>query len=476
LPAILVDGPTLVISPLLALQQDQVVHLADGGRETRARRISSAETERQRRTALDEARAGDVEFLFMSPEQLANDEVRARVQELGPSLVAVDEAHCVSSWGHDFRPDYLRLGELIEHLGSPRIIALTATAAPPVRRDIVTRLRMRNPLTLVSGITRDNIHLSVTRCLTARDQQQAVVEAALSTAGPGIVYARTRAAVEQLATELGDAGLSVARYHAGLSKKERATAHHAFLDTELDVIVATSAFGMGVDKPDIRFVLHAQAPESPDNYYQEVGRAGRDGEPAVGALFYRPEDLSLARFFTAGVPAAEDVARVLQAMPDSDTGHLDRAGLAKDCGLSRRKVDRLLNLLDETQLADQQDLNPVQAVRQRAEAHRAMQESRIEMMRGYAETLQCRQQFLLSYFGEDDPELCHDCDNCQSGRSHERQASGPFGVQDKVRHRSFGDGMIMDVDGEQVTVLFDEVGYRTLHLPTVVEGGLLESA
>jgi ATP-dependent DNA helicase RecQ len=480
LPAVLVDGPTLVISPLLALQQDQVVHLADGGGQTEARRISSAETPRQRQEALAQARAGDVEFLFMSPEQLANEEVLSDVAELAPSLVAVDEAHCVSSWGHDFRPDYLRLGELIERIGSPRIIALTATAAPPVRSDIVTRLRMRDPMTFVAGITRDNIHLSVNRYVTAREQHRAVVDAACATAGPGIVYARTRSAVEQLAADLDAAGLEVSAYHAGLAKSAREAAHEAFLAGTVDVLVATSAFGMGVDKPDIRFVLHAQAPESPDNYYQEVGRAGRDGEPAVGALFYRPEDLSLARFFKAGIPDAEDVAAVLQALPDSDTSGVDRAALAEQCGLSPRKVGRILNLLDDAQ-ADQpadppEDQSLVQQVRERAEAYRAMQESRIEMMRGYAETTQCRRQFLLSYFGEDSSELCQDCDNCDSGRAHERAASGPFGVQDRVTHRSFGDGMIMDVDGEQVTVLFSDVGYRTLHLPTVLEGGLLESA
>jgi ATP-dependent DNA helicase RecQ len=141
-----------------------------------------------------------------------------------------------------------------------------------------------------------------------------------------------------------------------------------------------------------------------------------------------------------------------------------------------RKLGRILNLLDETSAGDDSGENPVQLVRQRAEAHRAMQESRIEMMRGYAETLQCRRQFLLSYFGEDESELCQDCDNCESGRAHERSVNGPFGVQDRVRHRTFGDGMIMDVDGDQVTVLFGDVGYRTLHLPTVLDGGLLESA
>jgi ATP-dependent DNA helicase RecQ len=476
LPAVLVDGPTVVISPLLALQRDQVEHLADGGEHTTARRISSAETERQRAQALAEAAAGKVEFLFLAPEQLANDEMLEQVAAIRPSLVAVDEAHCVSAWGHDFRPDYLRLGELIERLGSPRVIALTATAAPPVRRDIVTRLRMRNAKTFVAGITRENIHLSVSRSVTGEEQRRAVLEAAQSTAGPGIVYVRTRAAAEEFATALTAAGLRAAAYHAGLPKRVRESTYEAYMAGDLDVMSATSAFGMGVDKPDIRFVLHAQAPESLDNYYQEVGRAGRDQEPAVGALFYRPEDLSLARFFSSPIPDRGDVTSVLAALEKVGTksSSADRAALAEASGLGVRKLGRILNLLDEVWDDDSEETMVERAVSQ-AKAHRAMQESRIEMMRRYAETMQCRREFLLSYFGEESAEPCGDCDNCVSGRAQERDDFGPFAVGEKVRHARFGDGVVMGLDGEQSTVLFADVGYRTLHLPTVVDGGLLEA-
>ena len=494
LPAVLVDGPTIVLSPLLALQHDQVTHLAGAGEQTLARRVSSAETPRQRAEALAMAAAGEVEFLFMSPEQLANDEVRREVAALQPSLVAVDEAHCVSSWGHDFRPDYLRLGELITELGSPRIIALTATAAPPVRRDIVAQLRMQNPITFVADITRDNIHLSVVRCLSDTDQRKAVVEAAVSTTGPGIVYVRTRAAAEEYADLLNAEGLLATAYHAGLSKRVRDDAHRAFMAGEVDVMVATSAFGMGVDKADIRYVLHAHAPESPDSYYQEVGRAGRDGAPSVGVLFYRPEDLSKARFFTPPVPDADDVAAVLGALARDSAGNdrpgpgeglsqVDRARLAKTTGLSARAVSRILNLMNEAARAPDPDQTAVQGVLSRAEAHKALQRSRIEMMRGYAESVKCRRQFLLGYFGDEGSEPCRDCDNCHSGAIPEEPAgdlqdkavSGAFAIQGGVRHPRFGDGVVMDIDGDQVTVLFSEVGYRTLHLPTVVSEELLEA-
>jgi len=473
LPAVLVDGPTIVISPLLALQRDQVLHLEDGGERTQARRISSAETKRERAEAIAQAAAGEIEFLFMSPEQLANTEVLAEVAALEPSLVAVDEAHCVSSWGHDFRPDYLRLGELIAELGSPRVIALTATAAPPVRDDIVRRLRLRDPVTYVAGLARDNIGLAVHRCVTERDQTRAVVEAATSTAGPGIIYTGTRKEAEDYTELLDAAGLRVATYHAGLSSRDREQAYEAFMAGDLDVMTATSAFGMGVDKPDIRFVLHAQAPESPDNYYQEVGRAGRDGEPAVGVLFFRPEDLGQSRFFNASLPDPADVAAVVEALGAQDAAAVDRDELADRTGFSDRKLGRILNLLDEARSEITPEQGPVLAVMNRAEAHRAMQESRIDMMRSYAETSQCRRQFLLGYFGEEGSGLCGNCDNCLAGVAEEGVNSGPYVVQEKVRHAQFGDGVVMDVDGEQLTVLFSDVGYRTLHLPTVIREDLL---
>jgi ATP-dependent DNA helicase RecQ len=478
LPAVLVDGPTIVISPLLALQRDQVLHLADGGERTQARRISSAETKHERAQALADAAAGEIEFLFMSPEQLANEEVLTEVAALRPSLVAVDEAHCVSSWGHDFRPDYLRLGELIAQLGSPRIIALTATAAPPVRDDILRRLRMRDSLTFVAGLARDNIHLAVHRCVTPRDQARAVVEAATSTAGPGIVYTGTRKDAEEYAALLDAAGLRAACYHAGLSAGEREDAYEAFMAGRLDVMTATSAFGMGVDKPDIRYVLHAQAPESPDNYYQEVGRAGRDGEPAVGVLFFRPEDLGQSRFFNASIPDPADVAAVVEALDGAleadQLDAVDREQLAVRTGFSTRKLGRIVNLLDEVRRELTPEQGPVLAAMTRADAHRSMQESRIDMMRGYAETRQCRRQFLLGYFGETGSGLCGECDNCRSGTAQEEVNESPYALQEQVRHAQFGDGVVMDIEGDQLTVLFTDVGYRTLSLPAVLRGGLLE--
>ena len=493
LPAVLLDGPTVVISPLLALQRDQIDNLVETGERTKAVRVSSAESAGQQEKALEAVETGDVEFLFLSPEQLARPQVQAQVVAMRPTLVAVDEAHCVSAWGHDFRPDYLRLGELIEPLRPTRVIALTATASPPVRHDVIARLRMRRAVTVARGQARPNIRLEVRRCLEARDQRAGVLAqvadmhgraphrgAALgaepAAGGPGLVYVRTRRAAEEYARDVADLGLRTAVYHAGLSRRRRDAAHADFLDGHVDVMVATSAFGMGVDKPDIRYVVHAHVPESLDSYYQEVGRAGRDGNPAQAVLFYRPEDLSLSRFFTGGVPRRADVQKVVTAVGGSGPDEIDRAALAEQTGLGPRLIGRVLNLLSEVDIdAD----GPAAAVVRRAEAHRDLQRSRIDMIRGYAETLECRRQVLLAYFGEDLAEPCGSCDTCADGTAYEQrrlEQASAFEANATVRHEEFGAGTVLDDDGQVLTVLFDDVGYKTLSVAVVREQGLLVSA
>ena len=415
LAAVLIDGPTLVVSPLLALQQDQTEHLAGLGGRTRARRVSSAETPKQRTEALEEAAAGEVEFLFLAPEQLANDGVRAAVEALRPSLVAVDEAHCVSSWGHDFRPDYLRLGELLGGLDA-RIIAMTATASPPVRADILERLHLRDPVVVVGGAARDNIDLSVQRCLEERDQEEKVLAAVTEGRGSGIVYVGTRKAAEHYAEQLVAAGRPAVPYHAGLAKKLREQTQDDFMSSQVDVVVATSAFGMGIDKPDVRWVVHAHIPESPDEYYQQVGRAGRDGLPSTGTLFYRPEDLALARFQTVAVPKPAEVSSVLGALASHPEA--SSAEQAEAAGVSTRKLERIANLV--TEAGAEGETVEVDDVRGRAEEYRALQRSRVEMVRGYAETRRCRRQFLLGYLGEADSPRCERCDNCERGLRDEQ--------------------------------------------------------
>ena len=487
---VLIPGVTIVISPLLALQEDQIESLVEESRsELQAARISSAETASQREAVLDRAAAGELEFVFLAPEQLANDEVHRRLAEIGPSLVAVDEAHCVSSWGHDFRPDYFRLGELLEGLHGdgtrPQVVAMTATAALPVRDDIVDRLRMDDPEVVVTGFERPNLGLHVDRVTTPDDQRRLVLdlvrERPLEGGGSGIVYCRTRRAAEEYAAALAELGRATAVYHAGLSQKRRAGAYDAFMADEVEIMVATSAFGMGIDKPDIRFVVHAQVPESPDTYYQEVGRAGRDGEPAEGLLVYREEDLALGRFFSGGIPKHAHVEAVLAAsggVPGIAAGP-DEEQVRERTGLGPRQVGRILNLLELVSgpgTPTRDSATTVDAALDRAEAHQKLQRSRVEMMRAYAETDRCRADFLLGYFGEEVTRRCGVCDNCRSGSAEQAAlvtADVPFPVQSQVRHEEFGEGTVTDVEDDRLTVLFEDVGYRTLSTRLVEDNDLL---
>jgi ATP-dependent DNA helicase RecQ len=260
--------------------------------------------------------------------------------------------------------------------------------------------------------------------------------------------------------------------------KARRAAHEGFLAGDLDVMVATSAFGMGIDKPDIRWVVHAQVPESPDTYYQEVGRAGRDGAPATATLVYRSEDLALGKFFSGGIPAPDDVAAVAKAAAGRDRDD-DRVGHVRNVtGLGPRKVGRLLNLIDE--VADSggpvgSGKLVVDAVVERAEACRRLQQSRVEMMRTYAETDRCRSDFLVGYFGESVAKLCGVCDNCRAGSADAPVTDhASYPLQSHVLHDEFGPGIVTDLEEDRLTVLFEDVGYRTLSLRLVEEQGLLD--
>jgi ATP-dependent DNA helicase RecQ len=488
-PALLLDGPTVVVSPLIALQNDQVEGIEDSA-APEAVVVNSTQKDRERQAAWNALRQGTAEYVFLSPEQLAKDEQVDDLAELGVSLFVVDEAHCVSAWGHDFRPDYLRLGQVVDRLGHPRVVALTATAAPPVRRDIVGRLGLRDHREVVASFDRPNLHLSVERFTTDADKRNAVTAhvRALTTdpaTRRGLVYTASRKDTEFYAGELAQAGVRVAGYHAGMKSSDRERVHQDFLADEVDVVVATSAFGMGIDKPDVRFVAHASVPDSLDSYYQQIGRAGRDGEPAEIALFYRPEDLNLQKFLTAGnapEDTLDEVARVL----DRHDGPVRPAQLADEVDASPARRTRAVNLLEQvgavtTTESGHLDTDPEfsrgQAVERAVDAARAQQRlirSRIRMVRGYAETTGCRRQHLLGYFGEQVLDPCGNCDTCDAGTARRRSpGTHEFPVDSLVRHPRWGTGVVMSVEQDRVTVLFDDVGYKTLSLPDVLDHDLL---
>ncbi|MET9800894.1 RecQ family ATP-dependent DNA helicase [Streptomyces sp. NPDC006368] len=492
-------GPTVVVSPLIALQRDQIAGLLRH-RVPEAVAVNSAQGAGETEAAWEAVRRGDAEYLFLSPEQLAKDEVVERLAEAAPSLFVVDEAQCVAAWGHDFRPDYLRLAPVVERLGRPTLLALTATAAPPVREEIVRRLGMReDAVSVVAGFDRPNITLEVRRFLEDRDKRRAVVERAAAEPKPGIVYTATRRDAEEYAAELAALGLSAAAYHAGLSGDERSRVHDAFLTGEADVVVATSAFGMGIDKEDVRFVLHASVTGSLDAYYQEIGRAGRDGGPAVAVLHYRPQDTGLQRLFAARTPDEETVGEVAERLHDQD-GPVPLDELGAETNLSRRRVTAAANLLEQAGAARTDDAGEVRALpgmtaddataraAEAAEARGRLERSRLEMVRAYAETTGCRRRFLLGYFGEAYEPPCGHCDVCLSDsrdgsaaeglpvhgdaeRTHPAAGSYPPGT--RVRHREWDDGMVMSQEGDRITVLFDSMGYRTLSLAAITDQALL---
>jgi ATP-dependent DNA helicase RecQ len=415
LPALLLDGTTVVVSPLIALMKDQV----DG---LRARGIAAAALHSglapQERAAVEgELAAGRLDLLYVAPERLGSGAFRETLRRIAPARLIVDEAHCISQWGHDFRPDYRRLAGVRAELGVPAA-AFTATATPDVRADIATQLQLRNPLDLITGFERTNLTLAIETC-RGRDEKAAALARLVAEVGPpGIVYAATRKAVELWADHLTGLGLRVGRYHAGLPDEERSRAQEDFLAGRLDVIAATNAFGMGVDKADIRFVAHAELPGSVEAYYQEAGRAGRDGGPARCTLLFSPADVRTQEFFMAGANPSPAVLRAVWRMLGegaADEEIVERMGHDAGSSMSAGTAVRLLRRTAEGTgilpgagpLPLDDDVRELKARRDR---------ERLDTMVRYAFSRGCRTRFIYDYFaggarGGAAPR-CGTCDVC----------------------------------------------------------------
>ena len=336
LPALLRDDLTVVVSPLVALMQDQVEALAARGLGERVALVNAQQDAGTNRSVLQRAASGQLKLLYVAPERFAAAGFLDQMRAADVGLFVVDEAHCVSQWGHDFRPDYFRLADAARHLGASALVASTATATPRVAADVVRRLALRDPLRVSTGFDRPNIAFSVAR--PGGHEKRAMVAEALRApdALPAIVYAGTRAGSEELAADLTrELGEEAAAYHAGLEREHRADVQRRFLGDDLRVICATNAFGMGVDKPNVRTVVHASVPSSLEAYYQEAGRAGRDGAPARALLLAENRDKALHVHFIKreeldpGLPGW--LADRLIAAADGDGRYsLDAMGLARD--------------------------------------------------------------------------------------------------------------------------------------------------
>ena len=433
LPALLLEGTTVVVSPLIALMKDQVDALQRRG--IAATLINSSLGPDEQRDRIRALARGEFKLVYIAPERFRS---RSFLEALGQStiaLFAVDEAHCLSMWGHDFRPDYFRLNQVLETLGRPQVAAFTATATPEVRQDILTHLGLREPREFVAGFARPNLKLLVSQVPNEAEKYERL-HALVREHKTGIVYCATRKRVEAVAETLKTAKISSILYHGGMNDEEREQAQNEFMQGRRDIVVATNAFGMGIDRADIRFVAHFDVPGSVEAYYQEAGRAGRDGEAATCELLFNHADTRVQEFFIEGSNPPLDVIVETYEMlrREADDKHevqlslkematrlesegndmmlssavhiLDREGYLDRFDIPGRRVRGTRLLKPKVRGCD---LN-IDAVKLREKERR--DRAKLKLMVDFCYARSCRQQAILRYFGEADPARCGNCDVC----------------------------------------------------------------
>jgi len=481
LPALFLPKPVVVVSPLISLMQDQHEKLADAA--ISAARLNSTLTESDERAAADDIRAGEPEIVFVTPERLENPEYVQVLAEGGVSLFVVDEAHCVSQWGHDFRPAYLALRDAILALGRPPVLALTATATPRVVDDIVAQLAIAGAEIVNTGIERPNLTFEVLPAVSDDAKRVALLALLNRSDGTAIVYVATVREAEALTSWLGSQGIAAERYHGRLRAREREEIQRRFMADEYRVVVATNAFGLGIDKPDVRLVAHYHVPDSIEAYYQEAGRAGRDGAPARVVLLYRVEDRNIQRYFAGGrYPRPEHSTAIWRALKATEHDAPTVTELATIADVPERKTRVVVAQLAAAGVVERRRgrLRLVRDFASEAELARFVAEyedrrradrARLDEMIRYAETTECRVRVIARYFAEPASEDCGRCDNCRAraaGRFEHRPEPAapappprlPFERGTVVSHQAFGRGEVVAADPDVVTVVFAGVGEK----------------